>query len=154
VDDTKVYVRYQVHDKPGGKVPKLEDVIQELYHTEKFLRPQDTLIVILDDEPNDSLRLKQQKWLEQDGIFVVIHSLARLQFNILKHTLTPAVTKLSPSETKEFMESFFVQEMDQLPEIGRFDPVALAICLRPGEICKFDRSSPTALKSYYYRFCV
>ena len=42
----------------------------------------------------------------------------------------------------------------QLPEISRFDPQALAMCLRPGQICKFERDSATALKYEYYRICV
>ena len=42
----------------------------------------------------------------------------------------------------------------QLPEISRFDPQALAICLRPRQICKFERESATAIKYDYYRVCV
>ena len=41
-----------------------------------------------------------------------------------------------------------------MPEIGRFDPVAQAIGLRPGELCEIIRSSPTAITTKYYRFCL
>jgi DNA-directed RNA polymerase subunit H (RpoH/RPB5) len=41
-----------------------------------------------------------------------------------------------------------------LPEISRFDPQALAICLRPGDIVKFLRGSETAGTYNYYRVCV
>jgi DNA-directed RNA polymerase subunit H (RpoH/RPB5) len=41
-----------------------------------------------------------------------------------------------------------------LPEISRFDPQALVVGLRPGDICKIDRSSVTALNTNYYRICI
>jgi DNA-directed RNA polymerase subunit H (RpoH/RPB5) len=44
--------------------------------------------------------------------------------------------------------------LEQFPEIGRFDPVSLALCLRPGEICKIHRPTPTAGTSMFYRVCV
>jgi len=42
----------------------------------------------------------------------------------------------------------------QLPEVSRFDPHSLAMCLRPGEVCQYERKSPTAMKTDYYRVCV
>jgi DNA-directed RNA polymerase subunit H (RpoH/RPB5) len=41
-----------------------------------------------------------------------------------------------------------------LPEISRFDPLALAIALRPGQVAKFIRNSATALHQDYFRICV
>ena len=41
----------------------------------------------------------------------------------------------------------------QFPEISRFDSVAEAIGLRPNQLCKITRNSPTAIKSEYYRLC-
>jgi len=40
-----------------------------------------------------------------------------------------------------------------LPDISRFGPVAQAICIRPGEICKIQRSSRSAITSDFYRIC-
>ena len=42
----------------------------------------------------------------------------------------------------------------QWPEISRFDPVAQAIGLRPYQLCKIYRKSPTASVSIYYRLCI
>ena len=47
-----------------------------------------------------------------------------------------------------------IKTKKQLPEISRFDPQALALCLRPGNIAKFTRKSITALETEYYRVCV
>ena len=41
----------------------------------------------------------------------------------------------------------------QFPEISRFDPVAIAIGLRPSQVVEIIRSSPTALKTKFYRLC-
>ena len=41
----------------------------------------------------------------------------------------------------------------QIPEITRFDPVAIAIGLRPQQVVEIIRSSPTALTTKYYRIC-
>ena len=52
------------------------------------------------------------------------------------------------------MTKFNIKQPMQLPEISRFDPQALVMCLRPGDICRFIRNSATAMKYDYYRICV
>jgi DNA-directed RNA polymerase subunit H (RpoH/RPB5) len=61
---------------------------------------------------------------------------------------------LDDNATKELMAKYHLKNVKELPEISRFDPMALAICLRPGQICTFDRKSPNALISEYFRICV
>ena len=56
-------------------------------------------------------------------------------------------------EVEEVKKRYNIKE-NMFPEISRFDPVALAIGIRPGEICKIDRPSKTAIKSIYYRICI
>ena len=41
-----------------------------------------------------------------------------------------------------------------IPEISRFDPVALALLMRPKQICKIIRSSKTSITSDFYRICI
>ena len=41
-----------------------------------------------------------------------------------------------------------------IPEISRYDPVALALLMKPGEICKIQRQSRTAILSDFYRICI
>ena len=41
-----------------------------------------------------------------------------------------------------------------LPDISRFDPVSLAIGMRPGQVCEIIRPSKTSIKGTYYRVCV
>lgn len=42
----------------------------------------------------------------------------------------------------------------KLPEMSRFDPVALCICMRPGQICRIERPSITSMTTDYFRVCV
>jgi len=53
---------------------------------------------------------------------------------------------LDDNEIILLKEKYHLKHLKELPEISRFDPMALAICLRPGQICTFDRKSPTALE--------
>jgi DNA-directed RNA polymerase subunit H (RpoH/RPB5) len=91
---------------------------------------------------------------DHDGVFVVVHNIQRLQFNILKHKLVPSTTILTDDEVAELKVKYNIKVLSQLPEISRFDPVALAILIRPGHVCKILRSSATALDYDYYRICV
>lgn len=155
----KIYVKYYFTLKTTTKQMKpqtLDDIIEDLYTIEQVLTKRDTLVVIIDDEPNDTILAKVKYLYERDGIFVIIHNIQRLQTNILKHFMVPNMTVLeNEEEIKQFKEKHYIKdEKIQLPEISRFDPQALVVGLRPGDICKIDRSSVTALNTNYYRICI
>lgn len=152
-NNKKIYIKYYFTSKQI-KPQTLDDIIEDLFTIENVLSKDDTLIVIIDDEPNDTIISKLKYLYDHDGIFVVIHNIKRLQFNILEHVLVPNCDILEEAEIKELKEKFNVNSVKQLPEISRFDPQALAICLRPGQICRFDRFSATALNYKYYRICI
>ena len=149
----KTYVKYYI--KSTLNEHTLQPIVEDLFILTDTLSTKDMLIVILDGEPNESLEAHlKYKW-NHDGIFVVVHNIKRLQFNILEHHLVPSnIRILNASETDEMIRKYLLKSTKELPEISRFDPMALAICLKPGEICAFDRKSPTALLTTYYRICV
>jgi len=149
----KTYVKYYI--KSSLNEHSLQPIIEDLFILTDTLSTKDMLIVILDGEPNESLQAHlKYKW-NHDGIFVVVHNIKRLQFNILEHHLVPSnIRILTAGETDEIIKKYHLKSNKELPEISRFDPMALAICLKPGEICAFDRKSPTALLTEYYRICV
>jgi DNA-directed RNA polymerase subunit H (RpoH/RPB5) len=156
-DGRKTYIKYYFTNKQTAKQIKpqvLDDVIEDLYSIEEILTPNDTLIIIIDDEPNDTILAKMRYLYDHDGIFVVIHNIQRLQFNILNHVLVPNVAVLSEVETEDMKKKYNLNSVKQLPEISRFDPQALVIGLRPGQVCKFQRKSVTALEYDYFRVCV
>ena len=149
----KTYVKYYI--KSTLNEHTLQPIVEDLFILTDTLSTKDMLIVILDGEPNESLQAHlKYKW-NHDGIFVVVHNIKRLQFNILEHHLVPSnIRILNAVETDEMIRKYLLKSTKELPEISRFDPMALAICLKPGEICAFDRKSPTALLTTYYRVCV
>jgi DNA-directed RNA polymerase subunit H (RpoH/RPB5) len=61
---------------------------------------------------------------------------------------------MEEDEIKDFISKYSLTSVKQLPEISRFDPMALAICMRPNQICEIERNSVTALHTKYYRVCV
>lgn len=151
---TKVFIKYYVPEKQKQITKKaLDDIIEDLF-VDKVLTNSDTLCIILAEEPNDSNLSKVSYLYDHNGYFIVMHNLKRLQFNITKHDLVPKMTILNEDEKEKFMLKMHIASLSQLPEISRFDPQALAICLRPNQICKIERTSATALKCLYYRVCV
>jgi DNA-directed RNA polymerase subunit H (RpoH/RPB5) len=153
----RVYVKYYISAKQTVKQIRpanLDEIIEDLYTIESVLTKNDTLIIIIDDEPNDTIITKIKYLYDHEGIFIVIHNIQRLQFNITNHVLVPKHTLLTVDEHASLMKTYNLKDHLSLPEISRFDPVAMAICMRPGQICKIDRQSAVALSTTYYRICV
>jgi DNA-directed RNA polymerase subunit H (RpoH/RPB5) len=156
-DGNKVYIKYYFTLKQSTKQIKkevLDNVIEDLFTIEEVLTKKDTLIVIIDDEPNDTILTRLKYLYDHDGIFVIIHNIHRLQFNILNHTLVPHMRVLNEKEEIDFMKKYQIRDKSQIPEISRFDPQALVVGVRPGNICYIQRPSITALTTDYYRVCV
>ena len=154
---TKIYIKYYFTLKQTTKQIKkevLDNIIEDLFSIDEVLTKKDTLMIIIDDEPNDTILTKLRYLYDHDGIFVVIHNIQRLQYNILEHTLVPYLRVLDESEEKEFMKKKQIRDKSQLPEISRFDPQALVNVVRPGNICLIERMSMTAMKTDFYRVCV
>jgi len=147
----KVYIKYHL-----GKTLRhnnIYDYIDDLFNLEEVLTKKDDLIIIIKDESNDSINKILNNIWEQDGIFVTVINIKRLQFNILKHTLVPKHTVLSKEDEEKVKTRYNITDNSQLPDISRFSPVAQVIGLRPGEICKIVRPSRTAITTDFYRIC-
>lgn len=150
----KAYVRYLCGTKKMASPKLIGEIIEDLYENDSVLTKSDTLILIVDNEPNESLLDKLKYWYDHHGYFIVVHNLNRLLFNILRHQLVPPTSVLTEQETEEVLKKYNLSSTKQLPEVSRFDPVSLAICLRPGQVCRIERNSPTAMQNTYYRVCV
>ena len=98
----KIYIRYYL-----GKALRpanLQEMIDDLFMLTETLKKNDTLFIIIKDEPNETLINELKHIWEKDGIFIVIENIKRLQFNILNHVLVPQHTVLHDSEVKNIME--------------------------------------------------
>jgi DNA-directed RNA polymerase subunit H (RpoH/RPB5) len=164
-ENKKTYVKF--HLEKTLSVSHINDLIEDLYvlgvggeiggtglsanANDTVLTEKDTLIIITKQEIKTMNQVLNQ--LSLQGRFIVLLSLDRLQFNILNHQYVPNHTILSDHEVGEMMKKYNVMEKSQLPDISRYDPVALAIGMRPGEVCSIDRPSKSAISSLYYRVC-
>ena len=151
--DNKTYVKYYL-DAKQVRPQYLDEIIEDLFLVESVLTKNDTLVIIIDGEPNETIISKVNYLYDHDGIFVVIHNISRLQFNILDHNLVPPIKILSEGETAQILKTYNLKDTTQLPEISRFDAQALAISMRPGQVCEIERKSVTVMKYNYYRVCV
>jgi len=151
--DRNMYIKYYLKAKQIKK-QDLDDVIEDLYFIEKVLKKEDVLVIVTEFEPNDTIITKIKYLYEHDDIFIVIHNIKRLQYNILEHSLVPKSFILTTEEVEKLKQKYNLQSVKQLPEVSRFDPQSLAMCLRPGEVCMYERKSPTAMNTDYYRVCV
>lgn len=148
----KIYVKYHV-DK-ALRPQNVHDIIDDLYHLENILTPQDTLVIIIKDKPNDTLVNLIKNLLAKDQIFITILYLGQLQFNILEHSYVPVHRRLSQEEANTVRKTFNIRQNSDIPEISRFDPVAQVIGLRPGDLCHIIRPSRTSVEENYYRICI
>jgi DNA-directed RNA polymerase subunit H (RpoH/RPB5) len=147
----KIYIRYYL--AKALRPNNLQEMIDDLFNVEEVLTKDDTLFIIVKDEVNETLLNTLKHIWETDKIFIVIQPLKRLQFNILEHVLVPNHRILSLSETIQVKNRYNIINDNQFPDISRFDPVAQAIGIRPGEVCEIIRPSKTAITAPYYRIC-
>jgi DNA-directed RNA polymerase subunit H len=149
----KVYIKYYANAKNLRK-ENLDTLIEDLFVLESILTKEDTLIIVVNEEPNDTITERIKYLYDHDQIFIVMHNIERLQFNILEHHLVPEIRILDGDQLNELMEKYSIKDKTLLPNISRFDPQALAVCLRPGQVCQLKRKSNTAMDYFYYRVCI
>ena len=148
----KIYIRFYLASRPAPK--NIQEMIDDLFILTETLKKTDTLFIIIKDDPNETLINELKHIWESEGIFIVIESIKRLQFNILEHGLVPPHRVMTESEVKQIMTKYNITDKVQFPDISRFDPVARVIGLRPGQVCNITRASKTAIETNYYRVCV
>jgi DNA-directed RNA polymerase subunit H (RpoH/RPB5) len=151
-DQKKAYVKYHL-----AKTLRLDNIqneyIEDLFNLEEVLTKKDDLIIIMKDEPNESLVKSLKNIWEQDGIFVNVFNIQRLQYNVMEHALVPPHEVLSKEAALLVKKKYNITDDSQIPDISRFSPVAQAIGMRPGDLCKITRPSKTAINTEFYRIC-
>jgi len=148
----KIYIKYYLGKslRPGN----LQEMIDDLFTVEEVLRKRDTLLVVVKDEVNDTLINAVKHIWESENIFIILIPLKRLQFNILEHVLVPEHRVLNEAEKIQIKNRYNIVNDGEFPELSRFDPVAQAIGIRPGQVCEIIRPSKTAVSAPYYRICI
>jgi len=149
--DKSVYVKY--HLAKSLRPVNIYEYIEDLFTLEEVLTKKDDIIVIMKDEPNDTIRKTLTDIWEKEGIFIIVINIKRLQYNILNHQLVPEHIVLTAEEASEVKRKYNIHDDSQIPDISRFSPVSQVIGLRPGELCRIYRPSKTAIKAEFYRIC-
>ena len=149
IDKPSLYIKYHISAKLKPK--DIYDFLEDLENSD--LNKNTELIIIMKDKMNDTMRNFIKNLYHKDKKFVIAFNINRLLFNILEHSYVPKHEVLPDNEKDSLKKKLNIINENQFPEIDRFDPVAQAIGLKPGQICKIYRKSPTAVYSVYYRLC-
>jgi DNA-directed RNA polymerase subunit H (RpoH/RPB5) len=146
-DEPIVYLIYCYSSSNFNKT-NLEKEISNV----KELRKQDTLLIVTKDYSTSTIHdLLRSKYYDY---YINIYKIQQLQYNILEHSFVPKHIKLNATEKIELYKTFHVNDDSQMPQISRFDPVACAIFLRPGEVCKIIRYDKISFENEFYRVCI
>ena len=119
-EDKKVYIKYYFSAKTTSRQIRpqtLDTIIEDLYEIENILTAKDTLVIIIDEEPNETIINKVKYIYERTGIFIVIHNIKRLQFNILEHSLVPDFEIMNVEQIEELKIKYNIENLSLLPEI-------------------------------------
>jgi len=134
----------------------------------------DTLVYLWSQstEPSSAILDYLQHLYITKGVFVVIRTVARTQYNVLKHIRVPHYEILNDTEeitndttsTSAYRNMSIITNVpellrrykitvDKLPTESRFSPTLSAKLVRPGQIVCYYRPSPTAMVAPHYVRC-
>ena len=147
----KTYVKY--HLAKTLRTVNIYEYIDDLFNLEQILSKNDDFIIIIKDEPNEPLIKELKNIWEKDNIFITVFNIERLQFNVLENYLVPSHRILTSEESEDIRKKYNIIDDKQFPDISRFSPVAMAIGIRPGQLCEIIRPSKTAINTIFYRIC-
>tara|TARA_Y100000389_G_C17264334_1_gene414644 strand:+ start:173 stop:796 length:624 start_codon:yes stop_codon:yes gene_type:complete len=147
----KIYVKYYI--SKNLKSQNIYDLVNDLHNLEEILTNSDDLIIIINDEPNDTIKQTVKDIYIANKIYISVINIKRLQFNILKHVMVPNHTVLDNEQSIEVKKKYNILNDNQIPDISYFSPVSLVLGIRPGNLVKIDRKSKTAINSEFYRIC-
>lgn len=140
----------------------INEYIEDVFEFRELIKKDDQLIIITKDNFNSSNNSGLSDTIEKTindvynnlKYYINVFPISTLQFSILEHSLVPKHIKLSRDEVQEIVKKYKIKDNSNLPSISKFDQVAKAIGLRPGEICKIIRPSKIVVESNYYRICI
>jgi DNA-directed RNA polymerase subunit H (RpoH/RPB5) len=148
----KIYIKYFNLDK-SIRPNNVHEIVDSLFNIEQVLSTEDELIIIIKDEPNETLHKLQTSIYTHDNIFVNLINIDRLKFNILNHNLVPKHRVLTSEEKELVKKQYNIENDSEFPTISRFDPVSQVLGIRPKELFEIERASKNAIKTKFYRIC-
>ncbi len=151
-DNSHTYVKYRLDKIKTARA--IESFIEQIYDTQ--LKPEDKLILVAPERINiqgSSFETMLNNFYNQKGYYVQIISLPQLLINIVNHRDVPHHEVIDENDKKELLVKYNIKQ-ENLPVILRDDAMARYLGLRPGEIVRILRPSPTSGTYVSYRICV
>jgi DNA-directed RNA polymerase subunit H (RpoH/RPB5) len=153
-EQKQIFVHYFVQNTTL-KIPTLNQLVDNFFEvTNQLDSKTDTLYIIVFDPPNEGMITHLKYIWEKENVNVIVQYIKNLMFNVLNHQLVPACRVVSEEKKREIKRIQNIATDAQFPEISRFDAMAKALLMRPGQVCEIIRPSETAITSLYYRICV
>ena len=150
-DSRKVLVKFS--RITAMRAAQIQNDLEDYFAYDSTLGKQDELIIVARDGPNDSVKKALQAAWALYGALINVIPIGLLQFSVLDHSLVPPHFVLTEGEAAQMRQRYNVTDDSQLPTISRFDTVAVLIGPRPGQICRIERPSKTAIVTNFYRIC-
>lgn len=127
---------------------KLVDVRKSLEAPDADL---DVVILIVYNKPTTAAH-KSINELKRD---IQIFTLGELQYNVTEHELVPLHTPIRTEvQIREILRRYQLPDRFKLPLIPSTDPVARYLALKPGQLVRITRPSPSCGMYVSYRCCM
>jgi DNA-directed RNA polymerase subunit H (RpoH/RPB5) len=149
----KLWVKYSLDNS------KITAQMAHAFFDDDILQKTDNLMFIVPYEPKldsstDSLCMMLNTLWNDSNIYVCIMNIHRLLYNLTEHIYYEPHEIMSEEDKIAIYKKHSITCDQDLPCISRYDPVAMLMCMRPGELCKITRKSKTAVQTIAYRICV
>ena len=152
-DSTPPHKVCVMYDSGQQRAAAIARIVENLYDVQKILNDNDTLMIVSNDDANDTTTSYLQYIWEQNKRLVIVLGIRRTLFNLLKHAMVHPHRILSAEEAILIKKKFNITDDSKLPSCSRFDAVSQIIMLKPGELVEIIRPSKTAVSSLYYKIC-
>ncbi len=128
--------------------------ISEFTSTLKRTPDFELCLVVLNDKLTAPNARTIAEYSKKNACTIQTFILNDLQYNITRHVLVPKHEVISDeTEVESLLKQLQVKSRHQLPSILRSDPIARYFGVKPGNIMKITRVSPSAGQTVFYR-CV
>jgi DNA-directed RNA polymerase subunit H (RpoH/RPB5) len=147
----KVSVFYYM--KPSSiKQNTLEEMVMNFY--EENNKEDTTFILLMQGSLNETVQKSIINLWKKFKEYVIVFEIRSLQFSVFDHNYVPDHTKMTMQEKEDLYKAKNISSDEQMPEISVFDPVAKALLMKPGELCRIKRFDKIAFETVFYRLCV
>ena len=97
-------------------VKHLDDLVDRRFEVDSVIGQNDTLIVVVEDEPNDGLITRLKQLYEQEGKFVVVRNIDRLQYHFVRACFGSKGRALTEQETSNMKQKYNIKLNNQFQE--------------------------------------